>query len=49
MTFKRSLALEEPTGKFEELLGMMPGKREGRIDEGIRLNQRAVKVNTERR
>jgi hypothetical protein len=44
MTFKRSLALQEPTGNLEQMEWALAGDGEDRVDEGIGFYEGAVQV-----
>jgi hypothetical protein len=49
MFFKRSLALKEPAGDFDEIKGAMAGQGEDGIDQSIRFYEGTVQIDAEGR
>ena len=49
MTFEGSFALSEPGGKLKERGRFLAGESEGRVDEGIGLDESAIEVDAKRR
>ena len=49
MALEGGFALEEPAGNPQQERGMIASQRERGVDEGVRLDQGAVKVDAKRR